>query len=386
MMSSATSWVRCLSFVVAVLVVATPCSLGADPIPRKYVGKWKGVSGKMEASDTGQTGTAVTKRDLGHVVEEFEFEIDENGAIEGTGKAKYWFNVSAQANLIVTQVGPTAFLEGGTQVRDFKITGEMKADGKVRLDGTPTTDLVLINAGKRGKLGAWNVFGPQEFQVSREDCTDVISGTNLIAPPPIAMKIEWKARRLCKVDCEVDRTEAGGSSDPRTTEVQKVIIHATGGLDDTCDLSRSYRGGTVAGIVREFRNAQTLHEQDPEANKKKSIHYIIGRDGATVRMVPEDRIAYHNYRNNDRYVGIELINNGDGNDPYPLEQVNAVAELVAEILRCHGLTSNDVAGHGDVDTRMNNNCRPPQPRRTDPGANFPWEVVRTRIDAILAED
>lgn len=373
----------------AVIIMALACcwpAFAADQLPRKYIGKWKGVSGKMEASDAGQTGTAITKRDLGHIIEEFEFEVKEDGSVEGTGKAKYWFNVSAQADLLVTKVGPTAFLEGGTQVREFKITGTMTPDGKLKLNGTPEADLVLINAGKRGTMGAWNVFGAQEFKVGKDDCLTVVGGTNLISGPPIAMKVEWKAESKCKVDCEVDRTDAGGTSDPRTSNVEKVIIHCTGGLHDTCDVSRSYRSGTLSGIVREFRNAQELYEQDPRNNIKKSIHYVIGRDGTVVRMIPEDRVAYHNYRNNAKYVGIELINNGDGNDPYPLEQVNAVAELVAEILRCHDLDSDDVLGHGDVDQRLNNNCNPPQPRRTDPGANFPWEVVRTRIDAILAED
>ncbi len=371
----------------AVVVLAWSWSLwAAGNVPVKYVGKWQGISGTMEASDAGATGTATTKRDLGHIIEKFEFEVKDDGSIEGTGRAKYWFNVSAQADLLVTRVGPTAYLEGGTQVREFTITGQMTPEGKVTLNGTPSSQLVLINAGKRGTMGAWNVFSAKEFEVSQDGCLTVVDGTNVIAPPPIAMKVQWKAERNCKVDCEVDRTEAGGSSDARTVKVENVIVHCTGGLHDSCDGSQSYRGGTVNGMVTEFRNAQTLREQDPANNIKKSIHYIVGRNGDVVRMVPEDQIAYHNYRNNAKYIGLELINHGNGTDPYPLEQVNAAAELIAEILRCHGLDSNDVLGHGDVDTRMNNNCVPPRPRRTDPGENFPWEVLRTRIDALLAEE
>lgn len=362
-----------------VLLPFTLTAAASGNIPAKWVGKWKGLSGKMEAADKGQTGTAVTSRDLGHLIEEFEFEVSEDGSVEGKGKAKYWFNVASQADLLVTKVGPTAYLEGGTQVREFEITGTLTADGKLTLDGTPGTDLVLINAGKRSTLGAWNVFGPNAAQIRNEDCQQVANGDHVIAGPPITMKIAWKAQRACKVDCEVDRSEPGGMHELRTGKVEKVILHCTGGLHDKCDLSMSYKGGTVNGIVNEFRRAA-------DANEKKSIHYIIGRDGQVVRMVPEDRVAYHNYRNNQKYVGIEMINHGDGNDPYPLEQVNAAAELVAEILRCHGLTSNDVLGHGDVDQRMNNNCTPPRPRRTDPAENFPWEFLRTRIDAILAED
>jgi len=360
-------------------------SLPAEQIPQKYIGKWKGVSGKMEASDAGQTGTATTKRDLGNIIEEFEFEVKEDGKITGQGKAKYWFNVSAQADLLVTKVGPTAYLEGGAQTLNFKIEGEMKPDGKVKLAATPEGTLTLINAGKRGKMDAWNVFGPYEHPVSQEGCKTVIDASNLILGPPITMKIAWKAERDCKADCEVDRMEPGSTSEKRTSKIEKVIIHCTGGLHENCNLSQSYKSGTLGGIVREFRNAEDLYEQDPVNNKKKSIHYIVGRDGAVVRMIPDDQVAYHNYRDNQKYVGIELINNGDGNDPYLPDQIVPLADLVAEILRCNGLDSSDVLGHGDVDPRLNRNCNPPQPRRTDPGSNFPWESFRTLLDARLAE-
>lgn len=377
--------VRGVAGAAVLLLAASVCA--AEQIPVKWIGKWKGVAGKLEGSDAGQTGTAITKRDLGDIIEEFEFDVKEDGSIQGKGKAKYWFNVSAQADLLVTKVGPSAYLEGGAQVRNFTIAGTIKPNGRITLDGTPSQDLVLINAGKRTTMGAWNVFGPHEYPVFEENCSPVAGGTSIINGPPILMKIEWKARRACRVDCEVDRNEPFGSSAPRPGNVQKVILHCTGGLDDeNCDLSRSYKSGTLNGIVQEFKNAETRHNDDPVKNKKKSIHYIVGRDGTVVRMVPEDRIAYHNYTGNEQYIGIELINNGDGNDPYKDEQLDAVAKLVAEILRCHGLTSQAVVGHKDIDTRMNNKCVPPQRRRTDPGPNFPWPDFRARVDAYLARD
>lgn len=347
----------------------------ANEIPQKYIGKWKGVSGKMEASDQGQTGTAITKRDLGHIIAEFEFEVAADGTIQGSGKAKHWFNVSAEADLLVTKVGPTAYLEGGTQTLDFKIEGKMTSDGKVKISSVPQGTLKLINAGKAGTMDAWNVFGPYEHPVKQEGCKPVINAIDVIAGPPIRMNIAWKAERDCGVDCEVDRTESA-TGRPRTGGITRVIIHATGGLSDDCNLSISFKGGTLNSNVRHFR----------DSGGNPSIHYMVGEDGTVVRMVPDDQIANHINRGNSNAIGIELINDGNGTDPYPLDQVNALADLVGEILKCYGLDSNDVVGHGDVDTRMNTKCNPPRPRREDPGSNFPWEFFRTRLDAILAAE
>ncbi|HSE43636.1 MAG TPA: peptidoglycan recognition family protein [Acidobacteriota bacterium] len=361
--------------VVTAILVFPIAVYSANEIPQKYIGKWKGVSGKMQGADQGQTGTATTKRDLGHTITEFEFEVAADGKIQGTGKATHWFNVSAQADLIVTKVGPTAYLEGGQQNVDFKIEGTMTPEGKVKIHSIPQGTLTLINAGKRGTMDAWNVFGPYEHQIEQDGCRSIINVSDTIPGPPIRMSIEWKAERDCGVDCEVDRTEAATGQN-RTASISRVIIHATGGLADDCDLSKSFRGGTL--------NSNVKHFQDSGGNP--SIHYIVGEDGTVVRMVPDNQIANHIYRGNSNAIGIELINNGDGNDPYPLDQINALADLVGEILKCYSLDTNDVVGHGDVDTRLNTNCNPPRPRREDPASNFPWEVFRTRLDAILAAD
>jgi hypothetical protein len=328
----------------------------------------------MEASDQGQVRTATTKRDLGHTITKFEFEVAADGTIQGSGKATHWFNVFAQADLIVTKVGPSAQLENGSQSLDFKIEGKITPEGKIKLTSVPQGTLTLINAGKRGPMDAWNVFGPHEHQV-KDECKPVIDVSDTIPGPPILMKIQWKAEKTCGVDCEVDRTEAANGRE-RTSSISRVVIHATGGLRDDCDLSQSFRGGHLDGIVTHFQ----LSGGNP------SIHYIIGEDGTVVRMVPDNQIANHIYRGNADAIGIELINDGNGTDPYPLEQINALADLVGELLKCNGLDSNDVVGHEDVDTRLNNNCNPPRPRRTDPGSNFPWEVLRTRLDAILAAE
>ncbi|GAU66652.1 N-acetylmuramoyl-L-alanine amidase [Streptomyces sp. NBRC 110611] len=48
---------------------------------------------------------------------------------------------------------------------------------------------------------------------------------------------------------------------------------------------------------------------------------------------------------NARFYGFECINLGDGNDPWPAEQLDAIERIAAAICRAHGWTAKSVIGH-----------------------------------------
>jgi len=109
---------------------------------------------------------------------------------------------------------------------------------------------------------------------------------------------------------------------------------------------------------------------DPEA--RVSCHYLVSRSGEVVRMVPEERRAWHAGRSywrgitdvNDDAVGIELDNPGhlNGYQPFPDSQIDALIPLVSDIMLRHRITRGNVVGHSDI---------APQ-RKQDPGELFPW--------------
>jgi N-acetylmuramoyl-L-alanine amidase len=124
---------------------------------------------------------------------------------------------------------------------------------------------------------------------------------------------------------------------PRNAKVENIIIHATGGPD--CNPNRSFKGGTLSGIVAHFkRNSDRI-----------SIHYVVGRNGGVVRMVPEDQVAWHIRGHNQNSIGIELVNNGDGRDSYPTAQIDALTRLLKGILARYALRVQDIKAHSDLD-------------------------------------
>lgn len=114
---------------------------------------------------------------------------------------------------------------------------------------------------------------------------------------------------------------------------------------------------------------------DPVA--KVSAHYLVDVDGRVVRLVAEDRRAWHAgvavwnavTDINACSIGIEIQNAGHSAapdatpEPYPAAQIAALIGLIHDIRSRHAVPDRRVLGHSDVAPG----------RKQDPGAHFPWD-------------
>lgn len=117
---------------------------------------------------------------------------------------------------------------------------------------------------------------------------------------------------------------------------------------------------------------------NPES--KVSAHYVVTEEGEIVRMVTEDKRAWHAGKSwwrgitdvNSASIGIEIVNPGHewGYRPFPDAQIEALIPLVHEIVQRHGITRGNIVGHSDVAPE----------RKQDPGELFPWaKLARLRL-------
>jgi N-acetylmuramoyl-L-alanine amidase len=137
--------------------------------------------------------------------------------------------------------------------------------------------------------------------------------------------------------------------DERMLPVSMIVLHYTGMQDDASAIARLC---------------------DPEA--KVSCHYLVAEDGQILRMVPEERRAWHAGNSwwrgvtdvNSASIGIEIVNPGHefGYQPFPEEQIDALVPLIADIKERHGITRGNIVGHSDIAPT----------RKQDPGELFPW--------------
>lgn len=140
--------------------------------------------------------------------------------------------------------------------------------------------------------------------------------------------------------------------DARALPVTMIVLHYTG---------------------MESGEAAVARLRDPEA--KVSAHYLVHEDGTILRMVAEDKRAWHAGRShwrgirdvNSASIGIEIVNPGHefGYHPFTAAQMSALIPLVADIKERHGITRGNVVGHSDIAPA----------RKQDPGELFNWHAL-----------
>ncbi|MFC8258768.1 N-acetylmuramoyl-L-alanine amidase [Streptomyces sp. NPDC057291] len=102
----------------------------------------------------------------------------------------------------------------------------------------------------------------------------------------------------------------------------------------------------------------------------RTNHAGLGDDDVLRAVVAEKRLPPDNEANTDgnrHFYGFECENLGDGKDPWPDAQLEAVEKAAAAVCRHHGWTSRSVIGHKEW-----------QPGKVDP-RGFTMESMRTRI-------
>ncbi|MET0239376.1 MAG: N-acetylmuramoyl-L-alanine amidase [Sphingobium sp.] len=145
--------------------------------------------------------------------------------------------------------------------------------------------------------------------------------------------------------------------DERSLPVTMLVLHYTGMLD-------------AATAIQWLANPKS----------RVSAHYLVTEEGEIVRLVNEDKRAWHAGRShwrgvddiNSASIGIEIVNPGHewGYREFPEAQIDALIPLVHDIMERHHITRGNVVGHSDVAPA----------RKVDPGELFPWHrLARLRL-------
>lgn len=116
-----------------------------------------------------------------------------------------------------------------------------------------------------------------------------------------------------------------------------------------------------------------------DVNSRVSAHFTVGREGLIIQSVDENNRAWHagpsawlgKNNVNDYSIGIEILNDGDGKDPFTDPQYEAVARLVSYLMKKYDIPFSRVIGHRDIAI--------PLGRKVDPADNFDWKSFKSKI-------
>ena len=109
---------------------------------------------------------------------------------------------------------------------------------------------------------------------------------------------------------------------------------------------------------------------------KVSCHYLIDRKGKILKMVDENKIAWHagkskwkNFINlNKNSIGIELVNKGHDikYEKFSNVQIKKLVELCLILKKKYKIKFSNIVGHSDIAPL----------RKKDPGEKFPWRKLK----------
>ena len=105
---------------------------------------------------------------------------------------------------------------------------------------------------------------------------------------------------------------------------------------------------------------------------KVSSHYLIYQNGKTLRLVKDNKIAWHagkscwgKCKNLNKYsIGIELINKGHlyGYESFKKKQLLSLIKVCKILIKTYKIKKKNIVGHSDIAPL----------RKKDPGEKFPW--------------
>lgn len=172
---------------------------------------------------------------------------------------------------------------------------------------------------------------------------------------------------LCVATRDASATTAGA---PRS-HTDSIIVHAISGPLQDCPRGRL----EFSGAPGDAKRWKAFFDRHPFLG----IHYVIDRDGRVEASTQEGRRANHALGASDTAIGIELVHNGDGVEPFGPLQRDALIVLIKQIRTRFAVPVENIKGHADVDTRTFTCGGRVYKGRMDPGENFPWEAVRTAL-------
>ena len=113
-------------------------------------------------------------------------------------------------------------------------------------------------------------------------------------------------------------------------------------------------------------------------SSKVSCHYLIKKNGAIIKIVPDLYIAWHagisswkkDKSLNSNSIGIEISNPGHDYKykNFSQKQITSIIDLSKNLKKKYKIKKENILGHSDIAPL----------RKKDPGEKFPWELLNKK--------
>ncbi|NTX10726.1 N-acetylmuramoyl-L-alanine amidase [Myxococcus sp. CA056] len=160
---------------------------------------------------------------------------------------------------------------------------------------------------------------------------------------------------------------------PAGQDIDSIVLHHTADPSDESSLE------TLTGKPTSFMGWLESKYKDVTGRGDVSSHYVIGKEGTIYQLVGDEKRAWHAGEGslpgkpgdvNDRSIGIEIVNEGDGKDGYTEAQYKALEQLVPYLAKRYDVPADNLVGHKDITDK-----------KQDPSPNFDFDRIRRATEA-----
>jgi hypothetical protein len=219
---------------------------------------------------------------------------------------------------------------GGSAVRAGVEAPIQVARAGETLQGLSVTDLAIHDAvSGTGLIALWVNTGTSRAVLKAERNTRIMDNSTTTGPPQAFINTINARPRIDPDSPLVDYVAPGVAGATTRTAYNQIVLHAT--------------------VGRERGNIRDVAE-----DAEPGIHYLISREGRITQVIPERLVANHAAPNNRTSIGIELVDDYNGNvgsgtghreDNNWLTpvQMRKTARLVRDIALRHGIPLTHLA-------------------------------------------
>jgi N-acetylmuramoyl-L-alanine amidase len=217
------------------------------------------------------------------------------------------------------------------------------------------------------------IFGPQtEAAVKSFQSSQGVPNTGFYGPMTRAALNKVMAGRPDGPTPPTPTPPKGDFSKPPTVQAPSPNQNSRGGMDIDTIVLHHTASSNGAGDLAWMRNPKS----------EVSAHYMLDKDGTLYQLVGDEKRAWHAGTSelhgvptdvNGRSIGIEIVNAGNGKDPFTDAQYRVLNQLVGHLKQKYDVPTNNIVGHKDVAV--------PKGRKSDPAPNFDWSRIRGGMHA-----
>lgn len=154
---------------------------------------------------------------------------------------------------------------------------------------------------------------------------------------------------------------------------EENLILSSGSINVKKFINAGFTTTMVPQIIVLHHTGISFKETKEKFGGKVAAHYVVDKDGTIYQFVEDNKAANHVKLRNNEAIGIEIVNSGNINENYAVQQYASITLLLTYLTKKHNIPYDDghILAHYQVEPGRYDDTK----RKWDPSPNFNWAQI-----------